>query len=82
MLNIVKQLRLDKGLTQVELAELSDVSQKTISALEVGRIKEMTYRTAIKLSEVLECKPEVLLGFDVKKKKKSRMAELAQKLEE
>lgn len=57
----LKQLRIKSGLTQMELAKESGVSQKTISAIEVGTIEHTTYTTAVRLSKVLGCKPEVLL---------------------
>lgn len=34
----IKQLRLEKSLTQVELAQKAKVSQQTISAIENGRL--------------------------------------------
>lgn len=66
----------------MDLAEKTGVSQKTISALEVGRIKNMTYQTALKLAKALKCKPEVLLGVNPENKASSKLAELAQKLKE
>jgi transcriptional regulator with XRE-family HTH domain len=82
MLDVLRKLREDKGFTQMELAEKTGVSQKTISALEVGRIKNMTYQTAVRLGKALKCKPEVLLGVKPEKKPTSKLAELAQKFEE
>ena len=61
-----------QGYTQTELAELSGVNQRTISAIETGKIKQPTYTTAVKLAEVLEIDPLLLLGEKVEKKEKPK----------
>jgi putative transcriptional regulator len=37
MLNIIKELRTERGWTQAELADQLDVSRQTVNALETGR---------------------------------------------
>lgn len=60
--NIAENLKEQRGsMTQTELAKSSGVSQKTISAIEKGRIKYPTYQTAFKLAEVLGCEPDLFL---------------------
>lgn len=83
----LKQYREKAGLTQTDLAEQSNVSQKTISAIEIGRIKNPTYMTLLKLSIVLGCEPEDIMKVGETKqaaepkKKMSKMAALKQRLE-
>lgn len=48
-------------MSQLELARQSGVSQKTISAIELGRIKFPTYQTAFKIASVLGCEPDLFL---------------------
>lgn len=75
-MTIAENLKKQRGnMTQTELAKISGVSQKTISAIEVGRIEFPTYQTAIKLAEALECEPSEFLKGKLKiqspKKKQS-----------
>jgi predicted transcriptional regulator len=44
--NRVKDLRLELGLTRVELAKLADLSEKTVDRVERGKqdLRETTYR--------------------------------------
>ena len=49
----VKRARQAKGMTQFELADLIDVSSKTVSAIEVGRV-EASISQMQALSAVLE----------------------------
>jgi transcriptional regulator with XRE-family HTH domain len=60
--NIAKNLINQRGeMSQTDLARQSGVSQKTISAIELGRIKFPTYQTAFKLSNVLGCEVDLFL---------------------
>jgi len=58
--NIIKQTRLEKGISQKKLAELVGVSRETIAAYENGRCLP-SIRVAIKLSEILDIPIEELL---------------------
>lgn len=49
----VKEMRKKKGLTQIELSELSGVSQQLISAIESGKVENPTYKTVEALKKVL-----------------------------
>ncbi len=61
-MNNLKKLRRQKGLTQVQLSALANVSMINISKAENGHIR-MGYIVAKKLSIALECKvSEVLIG--------------------
>lgn len=49
----VKEMRKAKNLTQMQLSELSGVSQQLISAIESGKVTNPTYQTVEKLKVVL-----------------------------
>lgn len=51
--NIVKQLRIQKGLTQEKLAEFIDVQPQTIRAIEKGR-SFLSCKVLTKLSNFFE----------------------------
>ncbi len=54
----IAELRKEKGLTQVQLAQISDVSERTIQGIEAGAFSA---RLDIldKLAEALECSIEI-----------------------
>lgn len=54
MTNSIKYLRKAKGLTQVELAELSGVPRSIINQLENGKKNVITSDTMVKLCIALE----------------------------
>ncbi len=62
---ILHDYRTGLGYTQTELADESGVNQRTISAIETGKIKLPTYKTAVSLGEVLGISPLLLLGDQV-----------------
>ena len=64
MKNYIKEERTKKQLTQVELAEMVNVSRQTIISIETGRYTP-SVTLAIKLATVLGKRVEVL--FEVKK---------------
>lgn len=87
-MTIAENLKQQRGdMSQSDLARSSGVSQKTISAIELGRIEFPTYQTAFKLAEVLGCEPDLFLdnkfqavaavARKVEKKKSSKLAALA-----
>ncbi len=57
----LKELRLQRGLTQEELEERSSVSQGTISGLESGRQERTSYENMRKLADALEVSVNVFL---------------------
>lgn len=59
MKNQVAEIRKDKGLTQIELAEKCNVSQQSISKIEKGII-DPSLSVALQLSQVLNCKVDDL----------------------
>ncbi len=56
----IKELREQKGLSQEELAEKSNVSRATLSALENNDCKTTTTKTLLKLAEALDTSVESL----------------------
>jgi transcriptional regulator with XRE-family HTH domain len=57
----VKRLRYEKGWTQKELSERSDVGRITISRLESGALKDTSAVTFAKLAITLGCKVDDLI---------------------
>jgi transcriptional regulator with XRE-family HTH domain len=57
----VRQLRLDRGLSQESLADALDVHRTFVGGVERGE-RNLTLRTVERLSERLDADPLVLLG--------------------
>ena len=64
-MNVFKKLRTDKGITQVELAQIMNVQQTTVSKWEVGKATP-DYPVLLKLSEYYGVSLEYLLGREEK----------------
>lgn len=58
----IRELRIEKKLSQEALAQLCGVSRITISGLESGRIKDTTSRTLRKIAEALGTSVDKLFG--------------------
>jgi transcriptional regulator with XRE-family HTH domain len=56
-----RELRERAGLNGVELAARSGVKSATISQLELGRVKNPTYRTVEALADALGTTPDVVV---------------------
>jgi transcriptional regulator with XRE-family HTH domain len=56
----LRRLRLERGWTQVQLAERAKVPQQHLSALERGRVPTPSWPTVRRLSRALRVKPETL----------------------
>ena len=54
MKNLVKDARLERQLSQTELAKLSGVSRATIIALETNKCKEYKVETLRKIAKALK----------------------------
>lgn len=59
--DIIKRLREEKGLSQRQLATLSNVDRGYINQLEAGKGGSISLRTARKLAAALEVPPDVFL---------------------
>lgn len=51
----IREKRIEKKLSQEELAKKSNVSRTIISGLESGSVKTTTTDTLLKLAQALEC---------------------------
>lgn len=58
---ILKEIRTERGLTQVELAKLANLAPSCIAMIEVGK-NEPTAKTLICLSQALNVSTDYLLG--------------------
>lgn len=67
---IIKQQRLEKALTQAELAEASGVSTNYIGDIENGR-KIMGLDVFFRLTEALDIRPDYLLAIYFEEKEGS-----------
>lgn len=59
--DLLKELREDKGLNQIDLAETLNVSRQTISGYETGSI-EPPFSTLVKLADIYNCSLDYLAG--------------------
>lgn len=60
--NNLRSLRLKKGLTMTELANLCDIEYRQVSDIELGKINT-TISTVYLLAEALEVSPKDLFDF-------------------
>lgn len=58
---IIKNRRIDLGLTQAEVARAVGVSEATVSRWEAGEIENMRRDRIFNLARVLQLKPSVLI---------------------
>ncbi|MEB4893705.1 helix-turn-helix transcriptional regulator [Bacillus thuringiensis] len=61
MMTMIREARLQKGWTQLDLAKKSGVPQPTISQIESGERKYPTYQNIKKIAEALGIKAEELM---------------------
>ena len=69
-MNLIKKLRINKELTQVQLAQACGVSQGTIAQWEKGLCFPKAEKISA-LSRVLECSSDVLLRMAEERRKKA-----------
>lgn len=63
----IKRLRLESGLTLLEVANRLGVKEATVQRYESGAIKNLKYDTIIALSKIFNCDPIEIMGLDDKK---------------
>ena len=71
----IKRMRLNRGLTQEQLAEAVDVSQRTLSGIEIGE-NFMTAETLDKILKALNTTSEELFALNHLKDKKETVDEI------
>lgn len=80
---LIKERRLELGLTLKELANRVGVSESTISRWESGEIKNMRMSALAALSRELRMNPNIIMGWDEDEQLRNSSgvrAELIQKL--
>lgn len=60
----IKERRLALGFTQEELAQKLGLQKSAIAKYENGRVENIKRTTISKMSEVLQCSPSYLMGWD------------------
>lgn len=60
----IAKLRVEKGMTQRDLAKATGLGQSLISKYEAGHYKTLRLTTAIKLAKALDTTPDYLRGPD------------------
>lgn len=73
----IKRMRLNRGLTQEQLAEAVDVSQRTLSGIEIGE-NFVTAETLDKIIKALNTTPEELFATNHLKEKDELIHEIIQ----
>ena len=71
---ILKKIRIEKGITQTELAKHLDLKPNTISGYEKG-INHPDFNTLIKIAKYFECTTDYLLGITMDKKEEIEVGE-------
>lgn len=62
--NIMKQKRLERGLTLKQIADMIGVTEATVQRWESGNIKSLRQGRISQLAEILHTTPSVLLGWE------------------
>ncbi|MFR5015448.1 MAG: helix-turn-helix domain-containing protein, partial [[Clostridium] innocuum] len=63
--DIIKNRRLEKNLTLLDVAKACDVSEATVSRWESGSIENMKRSRIASLAKVLGVSPSIIVGEDV-----------------
>ena len=75
----IKRMRVNRGLTQEQLAEAVDVSQRTLSGIEIGE-NFVTAETLDKIIKALNTTSEELFATDHLKKEQELINEIEQNI--
>lgn len=67
--NIMKNKRLEAGLTLKQIADKMGVTEATVQRWESGNIKSLRQGRIVQLAEILHTSPTILMGWDEKPKK-------------
>lgn len=69
MTNLLKERRLELGLTMLQVANAVGVSEATVSRWESGNIANMRRDRIAKLAKVLQLRPSAIMGLDADEEK-------------
>jgi putative transcriptional regulator len=61
---LLQEVRKSKGISQNELARLTNMSPQNIQKIEQGEAKSLTFKTLSKFCYVLQCQPGDLLVYE------------------
>lgn len=59
----IKEMRLRRGLTLLEVAEYLGVKEATVQRYESGNIKNIKHETICRLADLFQCDPCYLMGW-------------------
>jgi len=62
-MKILKELRIEKGISQAELGKVLGVGQKTVSQYELGD-REPDFQTLKKMCDFFDVSSDYILGFE------------------
>ncbi len=60
----IKELRLKRGYTLSQLADLLNVKEATVQRYESGEIKNIKHHIIVQLASILNCSPSYLMGWE------------------
>lgn len=60
----IKERRLDKEMTLLEVANKLGVKEATMQRYESGEIKNIKHETIVRLADIFDCSPAYLMGWD------------------
>lgn len=72
----IKQRRIENGLTLLQVANALGVKEATAQRYESGEIKNIKYETIEALSNILNCHPCYLMGWEEMPKCKKKVREI------
>ena len=78
--DILKRRRIELGLTQDDVAKHVGVSETTVSRWESGNIANMRRSRIVKLAEVLQISPGVIMGWADEPEQRQRVVPDSPKL--
>jgi putative transcriptional regulator len=61
---LLQEVRKSKGLSQNELARLTNMSPQNIQKIEQGEARSLTFKTLSKFCQALQCQPGDLLIYE------------------
>lgn len=60
----IKEMRISRGFTLLDVAEKLGVKEATMQRYESGQIKNIKHKTILSLSDIFHCSPSYLMGWE------------------